>query len=121
MYETGAGQIASTVSGGHSLGGVRKFVISDTANFGSPLESRWLGEITKSAAGMSRSKANEIVLALLSKYEDKLMDAPHGTVFEELYDVQAMRPTKEYQKLYDEVKEEFVRLGVRFGSWPKKS
>lgn len=120
MYETGAGQIASTVSGGHSLGGVRKFVVSDTANYGSPLESRWLGEITKSAAGMSRSKANEIVLALLAKYEDKLMDAPPGDVFDKLYDAKAMRPTKEYQEIYDAAKEEFVRLGVQFGSWPRK-
>ncbi|MFH1740892.1 MAG: monomethylamine:corrinoid methyltransferase, partial [bacterium] len=76
MYEVAAGQIASTVSGGHSLGGVRKFVISDTPNYGSPLESRWFGEINKSAVGLTRSKANEIALYLLAKYEDKLTDAP---------------------------------------------
>lgn len=116
MYETAAGQIASTVSGGHALGGVRKFVISDTPNYGSPLESRWFGEITKSGAAMSRSKANEISLALLAKYEDKLMDAPPGHVFEKLYDVQAMQPTGEYRRLYDSVKEEISRLGVPFKS-----
>lgn len=120
MYENAAGHIAGTVSGGHAIAGSRKFVISDTPNYGSPLESRWLGEITKSAAGLSRGKANEIALTLLSKYEDKLTDAPPGYVFEQLYDRSAMRPTKEYERLYDNVKEEFVSLGIRFKSWPKK-
>jgi len=118
MYEVAAGQIASTVSGGHALGGCRKFVVSDTPNYGSPLESRWFGEITKSAAGLSRSKASEIALALMVKYEDKLMDAPPGDVFEKLYDVQAMKPIDAYRRLFDGVKEEIAQLGVQFKSWP---
>jgi methylamine---corrinoid protein Co-methyltransferase len=116
MYENAAGQIAGTVSGGHSLNGSRKFVIGSTPNYGSPLESKWLGEVTKSAAGMTRGRANEIVLTLLSKYEDRLMNAPEGYVFEQLYDVQAMKPSAEYRRLYDGVQEEFVRFGFPFKS-----
>ncbi|MFZ4439257.1 MAG: monomethylamine:corrinoid methyltransferase [Syntrophales bacterium] len=119
MYENAAGQIAGTVSGGHSLSGTRKFVIGDTPDYGSPLESRWMGEITKSVTGMSREQANEIVLYLLAIYEDHLMDAPEGHVFKQLYDIASMKPTPEYERLYDEVKEEFVGLGVKFKSWSR--
>jgi methylamine--corrinoid protein Co-methyltransferase len=114
FYETAAGHIVSTVMGAHSTEGTRKFVVGNTPNFGTPLESRWMGETCKAAAGMDRETANRIVTYLLEKYEDKLDDAPEGDTFEKLYDSEKLEPLPHYQKLYEEVKEEFKSQGLKF-------
>lgn len=114
FYESAAGFIVSTVMGGHSTEGTRKFVVGNTCNYGTPLESRWMGEICKSAVGMTRKEADRIVKYLLSKYEDKLNNAPEGETFERLYNPETLSPLPHYQKLYDEVKEEFKQLGFKF-------
>ncbi|UCG93886.1 MAG: monomethylamine:corrinoid methyltransferase, partial [Candidatus Aerophobus sp.] len=100
LYEAAAGFIASTACGGHCLEGTRKFAVGEKKNFGSPLESRWMGELCKGSAGLSREKANEIVKYLLGKYEANLENAPEGFVFEELYDPKKMKPRTAYLNLY---------------------
>lgn len=114
LYEGAAGFIASTVSGCHAFGGTRKFITGERLNYGSPLESRWYGEVLKGAAGLSREKANEIILTLLEKYEARLVDAPPGYGLEELYDLDRMEPLPWYRKLYDETKDELVLMGLPF-------
>jgi len=114
LYEGAAGFVASTVCGCHAFGGTRKFVVGKRPNYGTPLESRWYGEVLKGAAGLKRGKANEIILHLLEKYEPHLVDAPAGNVYEDLYDVEKGAPKPEYQRLYDETKEELAKLGVPF-------
>ena len=56
----------------------------------------------------------EIVAKLYETYKDKLdlEKAPKGQAFEELYDLQTLRPTSEHQALYDKLKEELAGLGV---------
>jgi methylamine--corrinoid protein Co-methyltransferase len=117
LYESAAGFIANSVSGGHHLAGTRKFVIGSTPNYGTPLESRWMGEVSKSVAGMKRERANEIARYLLSKYEDTLTQPPDGYTYEELYDVGEEQPGQMYKDLYDEVKQELAERGVDFKSW----
>jgi hypothetical protein len=51
---------------------------------------------------------------LLSKYEDKLKDAPDGDTFEKLYDTKTLEPLPHYQQLYGEVKAEFENQGLKF-------
>ncbi len=114
FYESAAGHIVSTVMGSHSTAGTRKFVVGSTPDYGSPLESRWMGEVCKGATGMDREKADHIVKYLLEKYEDRLKDAPEGQTFEQLYDREKMEPVPEYQKLYEEVKDEMRGLGFVF-------
>jgi methylamine--corrinoid protein Co-methyltransferase len=114
FYEAAAGFIVSTVMGGHSTEGTRKFVVGNVCNYGTPLESRWMGEVCKGAVGMSRDEADRIVKYLLGKYEDKLKDAPEGETFEKLYDQQNLEPLPHYRKIYEEVKEELRGLGLRF-------
>ena len=92
FYEAAAGFIVSTVMGGHSTEGTRKFVVGNTCNYGTPLESRWMGEVCKGAVGLTRREANRIVKVLLTKYEDKLKDAPEGETFEKLYDQENPEP-----------------------------
>jgi hypothetical protein len=114
FYESAAGHIVSTVMGGHSTEGTRKFVVGSTCNYGTPLESRWMGEVCKAAVGMDRKTAQRIILYLLNKYEDHLMDAPEGETFEALYDPARLLPKTHYQVLYDEVKKELRDLGINF-------
>lgn len=114
FYESAAGHIVSTVMGAHSTQGTRKFVVGSTCNYGTPLESRWMGEVCKGAVGMDRVTANRIVKYLLAKYEDKLRDAPEGETFEKLYNQEKLEPLPHYQKLYQEVKEELQKQGLTF-------
>ena len=114
LYESAAGHIVSTVMGGHSRGGTRKFVVGNTPNYGTPLESRWMGEVCKASANLSKKEASHIVKYLLTKYESYLKDAPSGDVFENLYDQKTLTPKKEYLSLYEEVKKELSDLGLKF-------
>jgi hypothetical protein len=114
LYEAAAGFIVSTVMGGHSTEGTRKFVVGNICNYGTPLESHWMGEVCKGAIGLSREEADRIVKYLLAKYEDKLKDAPAGETFEKLYDQENSSPLPHYQQLYGEVKEELRQLGLKF-------
>ncbi len=114
LYESAAGHIVSTVTGAHSIAGTRKFVVGSTPDYGSPLESRWMGEVCKAAACLDRPKANRIVKYLLEKYEDRLKDAPEGQTFEQLYDQEKMEPVAQYQELYEQVKEELRGVGFIF-------
>ena len=100
--------------GGHSAGGTRKYVVGNTCNYGTPLESRWMGEICKAAVGMSREHADRIVGYLLNQYESRLKDAPAGDTFENLYDQQTLEPIPEYAAIYREVKGELRQLGMGF-------
>ena len=114
FYEAAAGFIEVVVNGGHAMGGTRKFTIGNTPNYGTPLESRWMGEVCKSAAGMSREQANEIVKNLLSRYEPTLKDAPAGYTYEQLYDMSTDQPRPEYLELYHETKRELEGYGFSF-------
>jgi len=114
LYESAAGHIVSTVMGAHSIAGTRKFVVGNVPNYGTPLESRWMGEVCKAAAGMDRKTASKIVKYLLDKYEGHYKDAPEGQTFEKLYDQEKMIPIASYQQLYEEVKEELRGLGLQF-------
>jgi methylamine--corrinoid protein Co-methyltransferase len=116
LYESAAGHIVSTVMGAHSTEGTRKFVVGSAPNYGTPLESRWMGEVCKAAAGMDRVTADRIVSYLLAKYEDKLDDAPEGETFEKLFDPETLVPLAHYQKLYEEVKGELQGQGINFHS-----
>lgn len=114
LYESAAGHIVSTVMGGHSTEGTRKYVVGETCNYGTPLESRWMGEICKATAGMSLEQADRIVRYLLEQYESRIKDAPAGDTFENLYNQQTLQPIPEYEAIYREVKEELRQLGMNF-------
>ena len=116
LYESAAGHIVSTVMGAHSTEGTRKYVVGNTCNYGTPLETRWMGEVCKASVGLDRKQAEKIIKLLLSKYENNLKDAPAGDTFENLYDQRTLQPIPEYQQLYDEVKTELRQIGFEFPS-----
>ncbi len=77
-----------------------------------------MGQVCKSAAGMTRAKANEICQYLLAKYQDNLKNPPAGWTYHELWDREKGRPKAEYEALYNEVLEEFAGLGFNIRQWP---
>ena len=117
FWESAAGFITSTVCGGHSMGGTRKFVVSNVVNFGSPLESRWMGEVCKSAASLSREEGNQIVRTLLEKYQGNLKSAPEGYTLWDLYDRDRLEPNDSYAAVYQEARAELDSLGLKWRSW----
>jgi len=61
---------------------------------------------------MTRKQVNEIVKVLIPKYENMLWDPPQGKSFRELYDLETLKPKKEYLDLYLRVKKELIDMGV---------
>ena len=79
-----------------------------------PLTGKWFAEIGRAASKLSRTKAQEIVKELYKKYQDKLefSKVDLGMTFEELYDLNTLKPKPEHTKQYEDVFEELVNIGV---------
>jgi len=114
MYEFSALEISVVPSGSHVAGPRPADLKFDNHN--SPLMARLLGEVGHAAAKLKRDDANEIVKELYKKYKDKLDFAvsPVGKPFEELYDLNTLKPRPEHLKQYEEVKKELEDLGLKF-------
>ncbi|NQS91740.1 MAG: monomethylamine:corrinoid methyltransferase [Chloroflexi bacterium] len=78
----------------------------------SGLESRFSAEVAHAAAGMGREQADEITKRLLVIYEDDLPSKPVGKPFQEVYDLKSLRPTPEWDGMYQEVKKELMDMGL---------
>jgi methylamine--corrinoid protein Co-methyltransferase len=61
---------------------------------------------------MDREQANEIVKKLAGLYEPVLKEKPIGKPFDQVYEVERIRPTPEWQGMYDEVKNELAHMGL---------
>jgi methylamine--corrinoid protein Co-methyltransferase len=111
LYENSALTIANVVSG---LSVVESSMSASGVNpkHASGLDSKICGEVSQAATGMDREQANEIVKKLAGLYEPTLEEKPIGRPFDEVYDVERIRPTPEWQGMYDEVKNELVQLGL---------
>jgi methylamine--corrinoid protein Co-methyltransferase len=113
FYETAAGAVSGVVCGGHSWGGTRKFKIGQTLDYGSPVESQFLGDICQASVGMDTGHANRIVLELLSRYEKSVgADAPEGEILHRLYELSTGEAKPHYRKIYDGVAAELRSMGV---------
>jgi methylamine--corrinoid protein Co-methyltransferase len=113
FYETAA-YIAAAIPSGVSAQTTHpaRAVLND---YVTPMEMLGSVEINESCVGMSRSQGNELAIELLSKYEDKIDNAPVGKRYQDCYDVDTGLPCQEYVNLYGEVKEELRLLGFDFG------
>lgn len=88
-----------------------KAVIDDAAT---PMEAKFTVEFTKAITGITAHQANEFANRLLEKYEDDIGKAPQGKRYQECYDIKTQKPTTEYSRLYEEVKEELIQMGIQF-------
>jgi methylamine--corrinoid protein Co-methyltransferase len=114
LYETAAFTLMSTVSGISRLLGPRSATGVVPAHF-SGLEARFSGEILRAAARVNRGQAEELVQRLYAQYVDQLDQKPYGLPFQELYDVQAIKPVDAWQKMVDETLEELAQWGLPVG------
>jgi methylamine--corrinoid protein Co-methyltransferase len=117
LYENAAFALMALSSGvsellaSHSAGG-------GVPRHGSGLDARICAEVVRTMPGLSRQHANELVGQLVARYQDDLQNRPIGKPFEEVYDIENVEPTAEWQGIYDQVREELIILGMpldRFG------
>ncbi len=111
LYEMAAFSVAIVSSGAamiqaaHTAGGSIPRHISG-------LEARLCGEVTRAAAGMPRQQANELAQRLYARYAPEHASKPIGQEFSQVYNVETVQPTPEWQGLYDEVWGELVQMGL---------
>lgn len=111
LYECVAFTVMSTVSGISRILGPRSATGVIPGHF-SGLEARFTGDLLKAAAKLDRGQAEEVVQRALSIYQQDLDKKPYGESFEDVYDIQTVRPKKEWLKLYESVKEEVFKWGI---------
>ncbi|MGQ4914678.1 MAG: monomethylamine:corrinoid methyltransferase [Candidatus Asgardarchaeia archaeon] len=112
LYEFAALEIDVVPSGSH-VAGPRPADLKFN-NHNSPLAARLFGEVGHAAAKLKRDEANELVLKLYDIYKDKIdfEAAPVGKPFEELYDVNTLKPKPEHYEQYMKVKKHLADLGL---------
>jgi len=71
-----------------------------------PLEAKFAAQVTHSAEGLSRADADPMVRNLVEKYKDSQKTMNAGKPFHKAYDVDTLKPSSEWQKIYDEVCQE---------------
>ena len=108
FYEAAAVNACCVVSG---YGGVQtvhpaKAVVDDGVT---PMEALFNVEMAHAATGMGAEQASALVNRLLEKYEERIGEAPRGKRYQECYDLSTGKPSDEYVRLYDEVKEELAQ------------
>jgi methylamine--corrinoid protein Co-methyltransferase len=112
LYENAAFVAATTVSGQSLMTSCHSSSGGATPRHASGLDSKICGEVTHAVRGMTRAEANEIVKQITPLYVDELDKNPIGKPFEEVYDIDKVEPTPEWQGMYDEVREELIKLGL---------
>lgn len=113
LYVSAAGLITGGVSGMSWTIGCRS-AGGRFKNYITPLEHWFCGEVFEASAKLSLSEANELVLYLLTKYEDNLKNQPKGKSFTECFDVKTLTPTKEWREIYDRVRADLEEHGLKF-------
>ncbi|GMQ94069.1 MAG: hypothetical protein BMS9Abin12_1553 [Acidimicrobiia bacterium] len=96
---------SSLTTGPRSAGG-------KLTDFVTPLECRFVAEISHAASAMELSKVNEVVKALLPKYEDSIKEPDLGVPFQKAYNMDTLEPTPEWEATYRKVKAECIELGI---------
>lgn len=116
LYTSAAGMICASVSGLAVTSGPRS-AGGRFKNYLTPLEHWFCASVFEGASRLTLDKANEIVLYLLSTYEDKLkdmMDKPgyKGKSFTECFDPNTLRPSREWIAIAGNVKRDIESHGL---------
>jgi hypothetical protein len=82
-----------------------------------PTEPQFNADLADAIAksGMQADSACELCNRLLEKYEAEIKMAPleiQGKTYSQLYDIKTHKRSEEYDRLYDEVVEELIRMGI---------
>jgi methylamine--corrinoid protein Co-methyltransferase len=111
LYESAAVATALTVSGASRIDGVRS-AVGVVLNHCSGLEAKFNAECANASLGMSRKDANELIKEYQKEYVHLLGTLPIGKPFTEVYDLTSLRPTPEWQGMYQGVKDRLISMGV---------
>jgi methylamine--corrinoid protein Co-methyltransferase len=113
LWEIAAVSMMNAVSGGHVMHGARKSKLT-LPNQGSGLEPKFMGEVSHASASLKRNDVNELLKKVISKYEEHLTadKAPEGKSFEDLYDINSLKPKNDYLRIYDKVNSELRDIGL---------
>ncbi|MFX0204755.1 MAG: monomethylamine:corrinoid methyltransferase [Candidatus Hodarchaeota archaeon] len=112
LFEVAASAIVGTVSGIHinnASAAKSQYLDRETG-----MEARIGCEVGHAATGMKRTNANELVKQIFLMYNQKLENPPLGRRFQECYDLNTVKPSKEYVDIYTQVKRELQELGLNF-------
>lgn len=114
LRETAAGTIPAVVCGTNPWGGTRKFSIGQRRDFGSPVESHFLGRISRAATGLDRELADRVAGSLHGSLAAAGPAAPEaqGMELRGLYDLETSRPAEHYLRTWNAVAAELRALGV---------
>ncbi len=114
IYEMAATSLAAAVGGANLLAAA--VARNRHPERATGMEARAAAEAGLLAArqGVTRERANEMVLSILDLYEDRIADAPLGKRFDECYDLASLQPTREYLDLYDRCKEKLSGFGLEY-------
>ncbi|HET60519.1 MAG TPA: monomethylamine:corrinoid methyltransferase [Chloroflexi bacterium] len=113
LYETAANAIVNTMTGSHLEGcGSADGKLPNCSG----LEARWMAEVALASHQMKMSlrQANDWVLKLLPLYE-KVFSSPEGnpgSPFDQVYDLDTLKPMDSWQKIYETVKEQLRLEGM---------
>lgn len=111
LYTNAAGLIATSVSGMDLTTGPRS-AGGSLKNYLTPLEANFSSDAFKGAAGMSLSKALEIVEYCLTRYEDTVDYQPQGKSYYECYDRKTRQPIPEWKAIDYKVREDLISRGL---------
>jgi len=77
-----------------------------------PLEAEWMLEVSDATIehGLDRIKAGEVLKKIANKIGNRKPE--QGYLIQECYDLVHHRPSDEYQKIYEGVKEELTKFGL---------
>jgi len=112
LYEIAAYQLATVTSGVEVAKGVQTATGKNEAHC-SPLEVRFMREIAHAAQKLSREEAHPLVKKLIALFKDGQQEMKIGKRFDEVYDVETLEPTQDWQDVYESVSEELSDLGLQ--------
>jgi methylamine--corrinoid protein Co-methyltransferase len=117
LWEVAAGAMIGAVCGLHqhgigATGGTEK-------DHTSGLEARFQAEVALAALGKTREEVNQYVLECLKRYENTLAQPNLGKSFPEVYDLERLQPTQEWQNIYEEVRLALIETGLDMDSGVK--
>ncbi|MFX1513339.1 MAG: monomethylamine:corrinoid methyltransferase [Promethearchaeota archaeon] len=112
LYEVAASSIVGTVSGIHinnASAAKSQYLDRETG-----MEAKMGCEVGHAASGMKRADANDLLIQLVSKYEQHLPNPPLGRRFQECYNLTTVTPSEEYLNIYTQVKTALEEHGLTF-------
>jgi methylamine--corrinoid protein Co-methyltransferase len=114
LYETAANAVVHTVSGSHLEG---CGAADGKCHHASGLEARFMAEVGRAvtAQALDIGQANDLVSALLEKYEFLFQlgaGENSGQPFDRVYDMRTLRPTPAWQGAYEAAKRAVREMGL---------